>query len=149
VAELTRREVLKRGAAVGGTLLWATPVVQSLGVRSAWAQVYGQDISFICLNLLCASGGVFVKIQCNESGMCTIESGATKCNPHCDFEPVGGGGGGGVTPGNRDPRTGCVTVTIPADCEITASVVKAGQRCCPGPPPPTGPGNVEFCPPTC
>lgn len=142
--KLTRRELLKRGAAVGGTLVWATPVVQSLGARPAWA-VYGQDISFICLNLLCNGAGVFVKVECNESGMCSIESGAEKCNPHCDFEPVGGSGGG-VTPGGADPRTGCVTVTIPGNCQVTASVVKAGQRCCPGS---TGTGNVEFCPPTC
>lgn len=148
MTELTRRQVLKRGAAVGGTLLWATPVVQSLGARPAWA-VYGQDISFICLNLLCSGVGVFVKIQCNQSGQCSIERGATKCNvPQCpDFTPVGGSGDG-VIPGDADPR-GCVTVTIPGDCEITASVVKAGQRCCPPEPPPTGPGNVEFCPPTC
>lgn len=146
MTELTRRQVLKRGAAAGGALLWATPVVQSLGARPAWAQ-YGQDISFICLNLLCNGVGVFVKIQCNQSGMCSIESGATKCNPHCDFEPAGGSGGG-VIPGDADSR-GCVTVTIPGDCVIEASVVKAGQRCCPPEPPPTGPGDVEFCPPDC
>ena len=33
----TRRDVLKRGAIVGGTLLWATPVIQSLGLRAAAA----------------------------------------------------------------------------------------------------------------
>lgn len=146
MAELTRREVLKRGAAVGGTLVWAAPVVQSLGVRPAWA-VYGQDISFVCLNLLCDGAAVFVKFQCTEQGVCTIERDATKCNPHCSFTPVDGDGNGdGVIPGNADPRTGCVIVTVPGNCQITASVVKAGQRCCPGP---TGTGNVEFCPPTC
>ena len=34
----TRRDVLKRGAIVGGTLLWATPVIQSLDLRAAAAQ---------------------------------------------------------------------------------------------------------------
>jgi hypothetical protein len=147
VAKLTRREVLKRGAAVGGTLVWAAPVVQSLGVRPAWA-VYRQDISIICLNLLCQDHGpVFVKIQCNR-GMCRIEENADKCNPHCSFTPVDGDGDGDeAIPGNPDPNTGCVIVTIAANCEITGSVVKAGQRCCPGPA--TGTGDVEFCPPTC
>ena len=34
----TRRELLKRGAVAGGTLLWATPVIQSLDLRAAAAQ---------------------------------------------------------------------------------------------------------------
>lgn len=35
---LTRREMLKRGAAAGGALMWATPVVQAVGMRRASAQ---------------------------------------------------------------------------------------------------------------
>jgi hypothetical protein len=31
---MTRRDLLRRGAVVGGTLLWATPVVQSIGGRA-------------------------------------------------------------------------------------------------------------------
>ena len=33
---LSRRSVIKRGAAVGGAVLWAAPVVQSIG-GTAWA----------------------------------------------------------------------------------------------------------------
>jgi hypothetical protein len=33
----TRRDLLKRGAIAGGTLLWATPVIQSLDLRAAAA----------------------------------------------------------------------------------------------------------------
>lgn len=33
----TRREILKRGAVVGGGVLWVTPVVQTLGMGSAYA----------------------------------------------------------------------------------------------------------------
>lgn len=35
---LTRRETLKRGAIFGGALVWATPVVQMVGMRPAFAQ---------------------------------------------------------------------------------------------------------------
>jgi hypothetical protein len=35
---LTRREILKRGAVFGGALVWATPVVQTVGMRAASAQ---------------------------------------------------------------------------------------------------------------
>ena len=36
--QLTRREALKRGAVIGGTVLWVTPVVQTLGMGRAYAQ---------------------------------------------------------------------------------------------------------------
>lgn len=35
---LTRRQALKRGAILGGALAWATPVVQVIGMRPAFAQ---------------------------------------------------------------------------------------------------------------
>lgn len=35
---LTRREVLKKGALLGGALVWATPVVQAIGIQPAHAQ---------------------------------------------------------------------------------------------------------------
>ena len=34
---LTRRDLMKRGAIVGGTLLWVAPVVQSITAPSAYA----------------------------------------------------------------------------------------------------------------
>ena len=34
---LTRRDLMKRGAIVGGTLLWAAPVIQSITAPSAYA----------------------------------------------------------------------------------------------------------------
>jgi hypothetical protein len=35
---ITRREMLKRGAIFGGAVVWATPVVQTVGMRRALAQ---------------------------------------------------------------------------------------------------------------
>jgi hypothetical protein len=35
---LTRREIIKRGAIVGGTVMWVTPAVQVIGMRPAQAQ---------------------------------------------------------------------------------------------------------------
>ena len=34
---LTRRDLIRRGAIVGGTLLWATPVIQSIRAPEAFA----------------------------------------------------------------------------------------------------------------
>jgi hypothetical protein len=37
-SEITRRDLLKRGAVLGGAVMWATPVVQVVGMRPALAQ---------------------------------------------------------------------------------------------------------------
>jgi hypothetical protein len=36
---ITRREALRRGALLGGALVWTTPIVQAIGIRPAFAQV--------------------------------------------------------------------------------------------------------------
>jgi len=43
---LNRRDFLKRGAALGGTLVWATPIVQVIGMHPALAQT----VSPVCAN---------------------------------------------------------------------------------------------------
>ena len=51
----TRREILKRGAIVGGGVLWVTPVVQTLGMGTASAQAVsgpGTDPCKMTLELL-------------------------------------------------------------------------------------------------
>lgn len=40
---VSRRSVIKRGAIAGGAVLWATPVVQSLGSASAYAWQHGSE----------------------------------------------------------------------------------------------------------
>jgi hypothetical protein len=58
---ITRRDLLKRGAALGGAVVWATPVVQTLGMGRAFAQVpspTGKDISYLVVNWDCPEGNV-------------------------------------------------------------------------------------------
>ena len=43
---VTRRDILKRGALVGGALVWATPVVQTIGMQRAQAQVVSPELLF-------------------------------------------------------------------------------------------------------
>ncbi len=38
MAHITRREALKRGATVGAGVIWATPVIQTVGMQAAFAQ---------------------------------------------------------------------------------------------------------------
>ncbi len=46
---ITRRQLLKRGAAIGGAVLWATPVVQVVGMGKAYAQDVSPNCSRFCL----------------------------------------------------------------------------------------------------
>jgi hypothetical protein len=50
---LTRREVLKKGAMLGGTVLWVVPVVQAVGMSPAMAQVPSE--TSCCLNFVSLS----------------------------------------------------------------------------------------------
>ena len=57
---ITRRDLLRRGAALGGAVVWTTPVVQTLGMGRAFAQSTspegGKDISYIVIQWDCGDG---------------------------------------------------------------------------------------------
>jgi hypothetical protein len=140
VDKLTRRELLKRGAAVGGTLVWATPVVQSLGARPAWA-VYRPGVSYVALNVVCGGKAYVIKFEFD----CRCWDRAPGNFPDCegDFVPVGEKADGGALGfgASVDPN-GCVVITAPPGCVITASAVKASHECCPSH---TGIGTKVYC----
>jgi len=48
-AGITRRQALKRGLAVGAALAWATPVVQAVGIRPAYAKAPSSGCHRYCL----------------------------------------------------------------------------------------------------
>ena len=76
---LDRRQLLRRGAMVGGALVWATPVVQSL-TPAAYANGSprggGGAPSFVMLGLLCDNTYSSVKIENNgANGDCGVFGG--------------------------------------------------------------------------
>lgn len=48
-SNITRRELLKRGAVIGGSVLWVTPVVQTVGMSSAFAATPSPTCSIYCI----------------------------------------------------------------------------------------------------
>lgn len=46
---MTRRDLMRRGAIVGGTLLWVAPAIQSIGSK-AYAQTTGSPLCAACLS---------------------------------------------------------------------------------------------------
>ena len=49
---ITRRQALKKGAIFGGALAWATPVVQVIGMKPAFAQVASEGAAGLILGPL-------------------------------------------------------------------------------------------------
>lgn len=152
---VTRREAFKRVAALGGTLAWAAPAVQTIRVGPAFAQQAsaqgGPDISFIGLNVECDDGLVSVpytiKFEGCERANC-FESDPGKF-PECAFFTPLGEKTDGDSLGFRavfDPSTRCVTIRTPSTCRVVNSAVKGSHECCPGP---AGTGTLLFCPPRC
>jgi hypothetical protein len=45
---MTRRDLMRRGAVVGGTLLWVAPAIQSISSK-AYAQTTGSGLCEVCL----------------------------------------------------------------------------------------------------
>ena len=66
---ISRRQALKKGAVVGGTVLWATPVIQSIGMSRAFGQQPspviepGPGISFIAVRFVCGGTTFVVKLE--------------------------------------------------------------------------------------
>ena len=148
---VSRRDALKRGAIAGGTLLWATPIVQTIGMTPALAQVAspvvnGPALSFIALNVTCNGDPFFIKYEVTEGAWDPEPGAAPFCE--CHFCPEGESADGGflgfgVTGPNE---AGCFTVTVPANCTVVDSAVMGGTVCCQGPVPPA---PMLFCPPDC
>ena len=75
---LTRRQTLKRGALLGGALAWATPVVQVIGMKPAFAVTPSEG-----------TGGFIVVLdngKCYEVSQAEYDCFQTNCGP-------GGNGG--------------------------------------------------------
>lgn len=130
---ISRRDVLKRGAVVGGTLVWAAPAVQTIS-RAALAQDGGTPqptdgaISYVALVLNCGTAGTFrVKYETGDVdpndatvGGAWVDPGETPQCPEPDgwdtATPANGGTLGIVVSGTKAElcfdlsSTGCVVL---------------------------------------
>ena len=135
---ITRRDLLRRGAALGGAVLWTTPVVQTLGMGRAFAQVPsptgGSDISYIGINVDCFGDPppFFVKWEDNGNGgeWEDFPGAAPQCEDKSNLFPGVNSSGNGflIAPG---PTAACQELTIPGTyegCDITVWV-KAASTC--------------------
>ena len=135
---ISRRDLLKRGAALGGAVVWATPVVQTLGMGRAYAQSASPpDISYIALLISCDGGNPLWFVKWEEGSGWEDDPGAMQeCS---NALPVAGAvsvNGGNLGLDMQDAGGGCynLVLTGPSPCtsgELTVQVgvVKGGQEC--------------------
>lgn len=147
---VTRRDLLRRGAVLGGAVVWMTPVVQTLGMGRAFAQtaspVGGQDISYIAINVDCGSSQFFVKWE-DDSGWENDPGQAPTCASENDpiFDGMNGGSLGFTI---NMLSESCAQVGIPVEyrsCNLTIWV-KGGQECATVPY--SGQSSVTACTPS-
>jgi hypothetical protein len=88
---ITRRDLLKRGALVGGAVLWATPVVQVVGMGRAYAKDVSPNCTRFCLkwnvDANAATGG----------GTCTDNGNLSQPIWSNTWEALGNGEGNSLT----------------------------------------------------
>lgn len=127
---ISRRELLKKGAVLGGAVAWATPVVQTLGMGRAFAQTAsptgGKDISYIGINVNCDDAKFWIKWE--DGGWEDAPGAAPECAEKDDL-PNGVNGTGLGFQLNPGPTSACRQLVIPdayAKCNIEVWV-KAGS----------------------
>ena len=155
MSHITRRELLKRGALTSAAVVWATPVVQTIGMSKALAQDASPttttttttttlppgdtDISYIALNVECDGDHYFIKYEV-DSGWESDPGNAPKCDGI--FSPAGAGANGGAMGfGVTLNGDGTITIDVPSGCTVLSSASKAGQNCCAGG---SGSGPLTF-----
>ncbi|HEX6231116.1 MAG TPA: hypothetical protein VF029_05345, partial [Actinomycetota bacterium] len=105
---ISRRDLLRRGAVVGGTVLWVTPVIQSLS-RPALAQTT-------------PIGGCFC-VKWSPEDDCEDLNGESSCITNRGDE-------GGCAQGVGFASNTTWTATLPAGCRLTEGCSKCGAEGC-------------------
>lgn len=118
---------------MGGAVVWATPVVQTLGMGRAFAQTaspVGKDISYIGINVDCGEDDAFF-VKWEDGGGWEDSPGAAPSCEDMDKLPNGVSGAGKGFKIEDGPNDSCRELYIPDDyveCDITVWV-KAGTEC--------------------
>lgn len=129
---ITRRDLLRRGAVLGGAVVWTTPVVQTLGMGRAFASTASPvetRISFIAMDVDC--GGTVRFVKWNEGTGWEASPGDN--NPNCKLG-TSGVSSNGETLGIKIKikSNGCAEVDLSASgCTFVKGVVfGGGPRTC-------------------
>jgi len=134
---ISRRTLLRRGAVVGGSLIWTVPVVHTLAAPSAAAGTPLDGISFVAVVINCDGLNYRMKWEVNgtlvgpESGSGFSIPGGPQMTQHSDIQA-------GPAPGATASLVGeSVLISAATNCLLVDFVVKHG-------PCNVGPGTVGL-----
>lgn len=132
-SEQTRRDLLRKAGLAAGSLVWSTPIVQTLATGVAAAQQGCSDISHLDL-VVCRGSGCTQRyaITWDPKGGWSKHS---PSNAHCitgswTSAPGNFSFSGFPTP-TFNSSAGTYTLALPADVKVWQAVSKAGQGCQP------------------
>lgn len=128
---ITRRDLLRKGAVLGGAVVWVTPVVQTVGMGRAFAAnpsptPCSPAISYIAMNVTCNGTQYFIKWE--APGSWEVDPGTA---PGCESMTPTGAKVSGASLGftvTVSPE-GIASVTVPPTCTVQDVAVKGGQLC--------------------
>ena len=82
---MTRRDLMRRGAIVGGTLLWVAPAIQSVGSK-AYAQVQGPSpgLCAACYCYTTDANNIVLRDECSDNGLAQQRFSNDACETFCD-----------------------------------------------------------------
>ncbi len=83
---LTRRDLLRRGAIVGGSLVWIAPAIQSFGARAYASQGPSPGTCAACYCFTLDSGNLLVKDFCDDNGVNGFKLNADSCENWCKHQ---------------------------------------------------------------
>jgi hypothetical protein len=117
---MSRRDLLRRSAIVGGALLWAAPTIQTVGMKAAGAQVAGEPSPGTCAACYCwslkANGRVRKEFGFNDGatapGLKSFQDCADYCKHQGAYSSTGGSPNGPYANSNWCSGTGdCIVTT--------------------------------------
>ncbi len=133
VSGFSRRQALKKGAIAGGAVIWATPVVQNIGLGRAFAQQASpgpvRGVSYIQFRFQCGSDTFFAHVDSlGSANKCDAGAGANAC-----LNPAAGDASGCGRFTLDVQRSGnevsSVTITLDSGCAFIEGYSKCGPDC--------------------
>lgn len=117
---VSRRDAIKKGAVVGGAVLWATPVIQAIGISPASATHVSPNVQH-CPCLACTANAVGLSVAGITLGGTADGTGGPACQ--CVVKTTAQVQAATVAVGNADAEVICARAD---DATCTASAYVAG-----------------------
>ena len=145
---ISRKEFLKRGAVLGGSLIWAVPTIQAIGMSAAFANETSPVCNFYFAAKIGQEDGQDGEVECVD--IFDQDPGPGKC---LDVAGIATAGGFTVSEGAcfrveswSTPESGDWTVTLREGCQLWDDTVgiKTGDGCLESPIPGYDPATRKI-----